>query len=165
MISKGTRLLVFKRESSSGTDKLHGIITASDIMRAFLETDRNPSLGTVISTRLVSLKPNNTILNAVKVMLKHRIGSVIVTGDEDERQGIFTERDLEYILQRNVDVEDNIGRYSSFPLVTAKLGIGASEVGRLMFANKIKRMPLIKNQKLVAIVTARDVVEAFQRRR
>lgn len=163
MISKKARLLVFQKGKRTGVDQLTGIITASDIVRAFLETDRNPSIETVMTNRIFSLKPNNTILAAAKMMLKRGIGSVLVTTN-GAPYAIFTERDLlNRVLGEQVDIEDKVGSYCTHPVVTARRGIGAKDAAKIMFSHKIKRLPLTKGDEVVAMVTSRDLVEAFQR--
>ena len=163
MISKKARLLAFRKDRRTGADQLAGIITASDIVRAFLQTDRNPSIEGAMTNRIFTLKPGSTILAAAKMMLKKGIGSVVVTANGSP-YAIFTERDLlNRVLAEHVDIEDKVGAYCTHPVVTARLGIGARDVARIMLAHKIKRLPLTKGGKVVAMVTARDLVEAFQR--
>jgi CBS domain-containing protein len=45
--------------------------------------------------------------------------------------------------------------------VTAKIGIRGNDAARLMASKKIKRLALTEKNKIVGIVTARDIVEAF----
>jgi CBS domain-containing protein len=163
MISKKTRLLVFRKDEKAGSDQLAGIITASDLMRAFHETDLNPSIKSSMANKIIALRPNSTILGAVKLMLKKGIGSVVVSTN-GEPYALFTERDLlNRVLGKRVDIEGKVGDYCSYPVITAKLGIGAKEVAKIMLTYKIKRLPLTKRGRVVAMVTARDLVEAFQR--
>jgi CBS domain-containing protein len=163
MISKKARLLVFRKDRRTGADQLAGIITASDIVRAFLQTDRNPSIESAMTNRIFTVRPDNTVLAAAKMMLKRGIGSVVVTANGSP-YGIFTERDLlNRVLGEHIDIEDKVGAYCTHPVVTAKLGIGAKDAAKMMFSRKIKRLPLVKGDKIVAMVTARDLVEAFQR--
>ncbi|AFU58956.1 putative signal transduction protein with CBS domains [Candidatus Nitrososphaera gargensis Ga9.2] len=164
MISKKARLLVFEKERRTGADQLVGIITASDIVRAFLQTDRNPSIESAMTNRIFTIKPDNTILAAAKMMLKKGIGSVVVTTNGSP-YAIFTERDLLRVLGQRIDIEERVGAYCTYPVVTAKLGIGAKDAAKIMFSRKIKRLPLTKGDEIVAMVTARDLVEAFQRGR
>jgi CBS domain-containing protein len=165
MISKKARLLVFGKDRRTGADQLVGIITASDIVRAFLQTDRNPSIESAMTNRIFTVKPENTILAAAKMMLKKGIGSVVVTANGSP-YAIFTERDLlNRVLGEHIDIEERVGAYCTYPMVTAKLGIGAKDAAKIMFSRKIKRLPLTKGDEVVAMVTARDLVEAFQRGR
>ncbi|MEM3094564.1 MAG: CBS domain-containing protein [Nitrososphaera sp.] len=165
MISKKARLLVFEKERRTGADQLVGIITASDIVRAFLQTDRNPSIESAMTNRIFTLGPNSTILAAAKMMLKKGIGSVVVTANGSP-YAIFTERDLlNRVLGQRIDIEERVGAYCTHPVVTAKVGVGAKDAAKIMFSRKIKRLPLTKGDEVVAMVTARDLVEAFQRGR
>lgn len=155
MIKKKTRLLVFDDK------KLVGIITATDMVRAFRRTGANPDLTKVLSTRLYTVNYNDTILAASKLMYKKRIGSVIVLKNK-KPCGIFTERDLLVnILSNDVETHNSVGGYCTMPLATSGLGIKGGDASKVMSKNKIKRLVLTKAKKIRAIVTARDIVEAF----
>ncbi len=155
MISKRSRILVF-----ADNDKLVGIITASDMLRAFRKTLISPTLDKVISTKVQQVPYEKSILDAAKILHEKNIGSIMVT--RDSRQGIFTERDLVHLLEKEVNLASKVGDYSSFPLVTAKKGILANEASGIMAGKNIKRLPLTEEDKIVGIVTARDIVDAYQ---
>ncbi len=105
MIRRKTRLLVFQKHEITKVDRLVGIITASDLLRGFLETYRNPKIEYAMTNKIITVHPNNTILNAAKLMFKKRIGSVIVTADGSP-YGIFTERDLlNKVIGQGVDID------------------------------------------------------------
>ncbi|MEP0824055.1 MAG: CBS domain-containing protein [Nitrososphaera sp.] len=169
MISKKARLLVFQKDKRTGADQLVGIITASDIVRAFLKAGhkRNPSLEKVMTNKIFTISPESSILAAVKLMVKKRIGSVVLTTNGPP-YAIFTERDLlnRVLAGQRIDIEERVGDYCTYPIVTAKVGITAKRAAKMMLSRKIKRLPLTtKGNKIVAMVTARDLVEAFQRSR
>ena len=73
MISMKARLLVF-----DNNDRLVGIITASDMVRAFTKTSKNPSLEHTMNKKIFDVQFNDTILGAIKLMDTESIGSVIV---------------------------------------------------------------------------------------
>ena len=155
MIKKKTRLLVFDSKH------LVGIITATDMVRAFRRTAANPDLSKVLSTSLYTINYDDTILAASKLMHKKRIGSVIVLKNE-KPYGIFTERDLLVnVLSNDVETHNSVGGYCTTPLVTSSVGIKGGDASKIMSKNKIKRLVLTKAKKIHAIVTARDIVEAF----
>lgn len=162
MISMKARLLVF-----DNNDRLVGIITASDMVRAFTKTSKNPSLEHTMNKKIFDVQFNDTILGAIKLMDTESIGSVIVNDKNSYKQrmrpyGIFTERDLlTKILLKNIDLDAKVGDYSSTPLITAPIGIRANDAAKIMASNNIKRLPLTKDGRPVAMVTARDLVEAF----
>jgi predicted transcriptional regulator len=155
MILKKKRLLVFENE------KLVGIITASDMLRGFRKTGINPPLDKAMSTKIYQCTSTDSIFKAIKLMYQKRIGSVIIT-KKDLPYGIFTERDLLVnVLTWNIKLTEKIADYCSSPLVTAKLGICGNDAARFMSSKKIKRLALTEKDKIVGIVTARDIVEAF----
>jgi CBS domain-containing protein len=179
MISIKSKLLVFNIDNGND-DTLIGIITASDIIRAFRNTELDPPLEDVMTRKIFHVNYNDTILKAITTMYSKRIGSVIVTNKNNnnnnssdsnnntEPYGIFTERDLiTKIVFKDIGLSEKVGDYCTNPLVTARHGIRANEAANIMHLNKIKRLPLIdpllEGNKIVSIVTARDIVEAFQK--
>lgn len=155
MIRKKTRLLVFDAKH------LVGIITATDMVRAFRRTTANPSMTKILSTKLYTINYDDTILNASKLMHKKRIGSVIVLKNK-KPYGIFTERDLLVnVIANDVEIHNSVGGYCTAPLVTSNVGVKGGDASKIMSKNKIKRLVLTKTGKIHAIITARDIVEAF----
>lgn len=156
MISSKTRLLVYDGQ------KRVGIITASDLVRAFYElSDYDPAIEKTMSKDVFSLESYSSILDAVRLMDNKRIGSVIVTTD-GLHDGIFTERDLlTRVLVRNVALDQQVGKYCSPFMVTAREGIRARAAAKVMLANGIKRLPITSKGRAVGIITARDLVETY----
>lgn len=100
-----------------------------------------------------------SIQDAAKVMTKHGIGCVVVS-----RQrlpvGIVTEGD---ILRRGVgsglDLRTtHIGKLMSKPLIMIGEDATIEAAAELMTTNSVKRLPVLKNGKLVGIITATDIV-------
>jgi len=156
MINKRGRLVVFE------CGKLAGIITASDLIR---EMPDAPETSLVVddfmTKKIVSVTENETVLSAAGIMGEKRVGSVIVTCD-GKPSGIFTERDLlsTFIVQgRPLDTE--VGEACSAPLKTAPAGISIHEAAKIMAAQHVQRLPIIKKKKIAGIITARDLVEAY----
>lgn len=144
-------------------DRPIGIITTSDLLRVFRKTDYAPSLSRVVSTKICQCSYDDKISDAVKIMHDKRVGSVLIEKPE-ENWDLFTERDLIFkVLNNKVLLNENLKLYSSFPLITANHTILANEAASIMAAKNIKRLVLTKNDDVVGIVTARDVVGAYCR--
>lgn len=157
MISKKGRLAVTKGGA------VVGVVTTSDLVRAFSEGPENRSMAGLVTQKVKTLDAGRTVFDAVEMMHEKGIGSVAVTRDGTPF-GIFTERDLLRILasgpeKRIIDIR--LEEVASKPLITASLGITAREAAFVMKSNKIKRLPLLKGENLAGIVTARDLVETY----
>lgn len=158
MFAKKSRLLVFSEH-----DKPVGIVTTSDLLRAFRKTDYTPPLFRVISTKTYQCSYDDTISDAVKLMHDKRVGSVLIERPE-ENWGLFTERDLVFkVLNNRVPLDEKLKLYSSFPLITTNHTVLANEAASIMASKNIKRLVLTKNDDIVGIVTARDLVDAYCR--
>ncbi|MCP8321803.1 MAG: CBS domain-containing protein, partial [archaeon] len=92
---------------------------------------------------------------------KH-IGSLIVTS-QGKPAGIFTERDLlsKIILKRLKLDEIKVKDYMSTPLTFINPEFDLKEAARIMTQLKIRRLPVIKNEKLVGILTSADIIRAL----
>ncbi|MGQ9515598.1 MAG: CBS domain-containing protein [Thermoproteota archaeon] len=156
MIKKKGRLTVFE------CGNLVGIITASDLIRRLPEAPETMVKVDDFMTRSVETADEKTRVSTVaKLMGEKRIGSVIITS-KGEPMGIFTERDLlTSFLAKERPLSAEVGESSSSPLVTAPLGISVREAGHIMASKHIRRLPIVKDGKIVGIVTARDLVEAY----
>jgi signal-transduction protein with cAMP-binding, CBS, and nucleotidyltransferase domain len=156
MTLKKGRLMVF----SDGD--IIGIVTASDIVREIFKAHLAFDISDVLSKKVVSVDPKTAVGLAVQHMNEKRIGSVLVKGTGGEPVGIFTERDmLNRVLAPNLSLASPIGDVATIPLRTAQVGIDGIEAARIMTSYKIKRLPLMEDQSIIGIVTARDLVEAF----
>ena len=96
-------------------------------------------------------------------MGENRIGSVIVTR-EGKPVGIFTEQDLlTRLLTKDKPLSIEVGKVCSSPLITAPPKITVRDAARIMSSKRIRRLPIMENNKLIGIITARDLVEAYAR--
>jgi predicted transcriptional regulator len=101
-----------------------------------------------------------TALEAASVMAEREIGSVIVT-KQDVPYGIVTERDIvrragakdEYF--RDVVLQD----IASHPLIVSEPQVTINKATEIMTKNRIRRLPIISNEKLLGIVTIRDLAK------
>ena len=155
MNQKKSRLLVFDN------DKLVGIVTVSDLLRAFRKIRNDASLDRVISTNVEKCNKGDSIFDAAKIMHEKRVGSVIV---QDIREyGIFSERDLLMCLYSSgfrTDIE--VGKYSSSPLIVSDKDIKIHQAASIMAANNIKRLGITQDGYLAGILTARDLLAGYQ---
>jgi CBS domain-containing protein len=158
MIHKKGRLAVFE------CGELTGVITASDLIREMPDAPET-SLGVdeFMTKEVVSVSGDEPVATVAGIMGKKRIGSVIVERD-GKPAGIFTERDLLskfLVFEKSLDTP--VGKAASSPLKTAAAGISIHEAAKIMAAQHVRRLPLMKKKQIYGIITARDLVEAYAR--
>ena len=156
MINKKGRLVVYV------CGKLAGIITASDLIRVLPEApETSLVVDDFMTTEIVSVDDDETVLSAARMMGEKRVGSVIVTCN-GKPLGIFTERDLlsTYIVHAR-SLDTRLGDACSGLMTTAPAGISIHEAAKIMAEKHIRRLPIMKKKEIAGIITARDLVEAY----
>ena len=112
----------------------------------------------IMTKRIITVDINKTIEEAGKKMARARVSTIIVT-ENKKPIGIITDSDIiKQIVAKNlkpseVKVEDIM----SSPLVTIGPDEDMLEAERKMRRNKIKRLPVVKNGKLIGIITPSDI--------
>ena len=156
MIHKKGRLGVFE------CGELAGVVTASDLIREMPDAPETSLRVDEFMTReIVSVSEDETVASVAGVMGEKRVGSVIVI-HHGKPAGIFTERDLlSTFLVHGKSLETPVGMASTSPLKTAPTGISIHEAAKIMAAQHVRRLPLMKKKQLAGIITARDLVEAY----
>ena len=112
----------------------------------------------VMTSEVVTVGPDEPVEAAIRAMLDHDIGAVVVARD-GEPLGLFTERD---VTRRVLDGEDllhrSVSEVMSAPAVTAAADTEVVEIFKLMNDRRIRRLPIVEDGKLVGIVTERDLL-------
>ena len=138
----------------------------------------------VMTTRVISVAPSDTILHAARLMLQHRISGLPVVGPGEDLVGVVTEGDfmrrvelgtqqkhsrwIEYLLTPGKRADEYVhshGRKVSEVMTcdprTVAEDTPLEEVVKVMEKHGIKRLPVVRNGKLVGIVTRSNLLRAL----
>ncbi|MEM2906849.1 MAG: CBS domain-containing protein [Candidatus Odinarchaeota archaeon] len=104
--------------------------------------------------------PDMKVSEAAQVMKKERIGSLIVVDSNQEILGLVTERDLVYrlIAEGKNPVNYTVKDVMTTDIVTVKPYNTIFEALKLMREKHVRRLPVLKEGKIVGILTEREVV-------
>jgi CBS domain-containing protein len=106
---------------------------------------------------VLCIEADASVLDAVKRMVEHNIGSLLVT-DGARVAGIVTERD--YL--RHVALDDlgiTVREIMTSPLIAAKPETTIDECMALMTARRIRHLPVIEDGEVTGMVSIGDVVK------
>jgi CBS domain-containing protein len=118
------------------------------------------AVSSIMEKDIVSVEANAPLSDAMRTMVEHNIGSVLVTR-EGSMVGIVTERDFlrklvlgkEYTTLKVADV-------MSSPLLTIESDAAIGEAADLMAERNIRRLLVTEKGKILGIITERDVIRA-----
>jgi CBS domain-containing protein len=119
------------------------------------------AIADVMSPRVVSVRPDETVQVAISRMLEENIGSVAVC-EEQRLVGIFTERDVlrlagEGAAFDQLPVRDVMTR----TLVTVPPDVDLIDAARLMGEKKIRHLPVLQGEHLLGVVGIREVMRSL----
>jgi len=112
----------------------------------------------VMTKEVTTVDGKKTILEAAKIMRQKKFSSLVVI-DGNKTVGILTERDL----VRKVIAEDRdpnkflIYQVMSTDLISAKPEMSIESAANFMTEQKVRRLPVMKDETLVGIITASDI--------
>ncbi len=108
-----------------------------------------------------TIGPEQTIEEAIDLLVQHNIGSLLVT-EGQAILGIITERDILRACRRHAKELDRvrIGTVMSKNLVIANPEDEVEEVMAVITAKHIRHMPIMKDGKLAGIVSIGDLVKS-----
>ena len=112
-----------------------------------------------MSTNIKTVTPDSPLTDVIKKMVKFNISCVIVM-DQGRHVGIITERDiLKNLVKPNMDLElIEAKTIMSRPLITILDDATIEEASRSMLKNNIKKLPVVRDNRLVGILTSSDIV-------
>ena len=120
------------------------------------------NVGYVMSEDVATICPDEIVISAAKIMSDKKISCLVVV-DNGNVAGIITETDM---LRRVGDngkeiYRTKLGRIMSSPVESVPPDLSVLEASKIMGVKHIKRLPILKDEKLVGIVTQTDLVRAL----
>lgn len=110
---------------------------------------------------VITLQTDASAYDAVRLMNKNRIGCLVVVYN-GEIVGILTERDLlERVLEgcKNPK-ETRVSEIMTRQVIVGKPDMELIEATRLMFEEKVKKLPIVDGKQLVGLITLTDIARA-----
>ncbi len=122
-----------------------------------------------ITLKSIARVPVPTVLlsthvsETARIMVKQNAGAVVVVRD-NEPLGIITERDLiERVLLTNKDLNEVVAQdIMTAPLLTIDSSRTIEEALEIMHKNHLRRLVVVKGEKLVGLVTERRLLLAVR---
>jgi CBS domain-containing protein len=117
-----------------------------------------------IAKLIISLDSSETVQEAARMMVKRGIGSVVVT-KEGEYIGILTKTDImkKVTSEGRPAAEVRVSKIMSSPLITIDAQTPIGDAVLKMQAEKVRRLLVIDDGKIVGIITEKDLLESVMK--
>jgi len=112
--------------------------------------------------RMMTVRPDCSLLEAVKVMTSAYVGSVLIVKTDGTLVGILTERDvLRYSANITVALgEVSVSSIMSNDLIVAVLDDDVDTMITTMVENHFRHLPVMQDGRLVGVVSMGDLVKS-----
>lgn len=109
-----------------------------------------------------TLSPHRTIADAAGLMEQYDVGVIPLADEEGKLVGLVTDRDLvlRVIAKQRDPREMKLGDVATRNVITTTPDTNVSDARDLMAENKIRRLPVVKEGRLVGIVALGDIAVA-----
>lgn len=121
-------------------------------------------IGEICNREVVIVQPEDTVLQAAKLMRQHHVGSVLVVDERNGKPvpvGIVTDRDLVVeIIAPELDPDAiTVGDIMVPDFATVKEETGVFEAIQYMRSKRIRRLPVVDGEgRLIGIITLDDLL-------
>jgi IMP dehydrogenase len=103
----------------------------------------------------VTLRPGDSVAEALEVMARYRISGVPITDDDGVLVGILTNRDLRFETDTAQPVS---ALMTSRDLVTAPVGTTLEEAEAILHRHKVEKLPVVDaDGRLKGLITVKDI--------
>lgn len=141
-----------------------GIITEKDFVRALYKLG-GKSIDKVLvkdfmSKNLVTATKNDTIYHCSKLMLNHKISSILVLEDNGALAGIVTKTDIASVFLTQSVEPLKVSKIMTSKVITVMPADSLLLVESLLVKYRISRIVVERNKKPVGIITNRDFIPA-----
>ncbi len=118
-----------------------------------------------MSTKLVTFTPEMDIHRAIKVLLDKRISGAPVLDAGGALVGVLSKKDcLEVAFSASYHMEwgGKVAEFMSTEVQTVAADTDIVEIAELFLASRYRRYPVVRDGRLVGIITRHDVLRALE---
>src|SRR5918994_2743702 len=142
---------------NGGIGILHRNLSVADQVAEVDKVKRSES-GMIVEP--VTLRPDDSVADALELMERYRISGVPITDDEDVLVGILTNRDLRFESNTHQPVS---ALMTSRGLVTAPVGTTLDQANEILHQNKIEKLPVVDaDDRLKGLITVKDIQKRIE---
>jgi CBS domain-containing protein len=117
-----------------------------------------------MTKNVITIDLKKSVFDAAVLMSEKLIGCLVIV-DGEEPVGIVTERDfVRRVVAKNLPLETTVSEIMSQPLITIDPDASLREAARLMLNNKVRRLPVVKENKLVGIIVIADFARQLSKK-
>lgn len=111
---------------------------------------------------IISISPDSSVFEAIKIMAEKSIGAVVVM-DGESLLGILSERDYarKVIIKGRSSQTTRVAEIMTTDVITTTGGQTVNECMNTMTEQKIRHLPVVEDDRVVGMISIGDLVQAI----
>ena len=109
----------------------------------------------IMTRDIITVTPTMTVKNLAMTLIKNQISGAPVSSRDGKIVGIVSESDI--VAKKGKDVKAIMSK----KIISVKEETPVEEIAQLMTTHKIKRLPVMRDDKVVGIVSRAEIVSAI----
>jgi CBS domain-containing protein len=109
----------------------------------------------IMTKDVITVSPTATVRNLAMTLIKNQISGAPVAGKNGKIIGVVSEADI--VAKKGKDVKTIMTKN----IISITEDTAVEEIARLMTTHQIKRLPVMRGQDVVGIVSRADIVSAI----
>lgn len=114
----------------------------------------------LMSTSLKTVSPDTLVEEAARLMLDNKIGSVMVTNEDNHLEGILTTTDfVKIVAEQKPKDQTPVSKYMSTGVITTTAQTSIHDVADEMIEHGFHHMPVVDGDDVLGIITTTDLAK------
>jgi CBS domain-containing protein len=109
----------------------------------------------IMTKDVITVGPTTSVRNLAMILIKNQISGAPVAGRNGKIIGVVSEADI--VAKKGKDVKAIMSK----KIISVNEETPVEEIAQLMTAHKIKRLPVMRGDRVVGIVSRADIVSAI----
>jgi CBS domain-containing protein len=113
--------------------------------------------GDIMTTQVVSVRPDTLIQDAVDLFELHRVSGLPVVDGQNRLLGVITEYDLLQSIT-TLQLTGRVADFMTTEVTTVGADVSLVKLARIFISTRVRRLPVLSEGKVVGVVSRRDLI-------
>jgi CBS domain-containing protein len=115
----------------------------------------------IMTENLVTIRPETSIREAIEMLIGKEISGLPVVDHQGRLVGVITEFAMLAMVYDHEVRNQTVGQHMTREVITVNVDDPISRIADLCIVHRVRRLPVMRDSKLVGLIARRDVLKAL----
>jgi CBS domain-containing protein len=115
----------------------------------------------IMTEELVTIRPEASIREAIEMLIGKAISGLPVIDNQGHLVGVITEFAMLAMVYDHEVRNQTVGQHMTREVITVNVDDPISRIADLCIVHRVRRLPVMRDGKLVGLIARRDVLKAL----